>query len=140
MILPGLLPDVAGGLLQNGITAGGLVAVLLTLFLEMTAPRRSRIEVDLDRAVLPKVREFLGAFAQRSGWDAKMVHRLESAGEKALLKLTGPDERGEASPRRRLFLSAYKEAGGAVLEFVAAVGEETSRTGSRFSPSGPTTC
>ena len=124
MILPELLSDVAGGLLQNGITAGGLVAVLMTLFLEMTAPRRSRIEVDLDPAVVPKVRDFLGAFAQRRGWDAKMVHRLESAGERTLLTLTGPDERGEKSPRRRLFLSAHEEAGGAVLEFVAAVGEE----------------
>ena len=124
MIFPGFLSDVAGGLLQNGMTAGGLVAILMTLFLEMTAPRRSRIEVDLDLAVLPKIREFLGAFARRSGWDAKMVHRLEAAGEETLLTLTGPDERDGKRRRRRLFLSAHKEADGAVLEFVAAVGEE----------------
>ena len=55
MIFPGLLSNIAGGLLQNGITAGGLVAILLTLLLEMTAPRRSRIEVDFDLAVLPKI-------------------------------------------------------------------------------------
>jgi hypothetical protein len=124
MIFPGLLSNVAGGLLQNGITAGGLVAILMTLFLEMTSPRRSRIEVDFDLAVLPKIREFLGAFAQRSGWDAKMVQRLEAAGEETLLTLTGPDERDAKRQRRRLFLSAHKEADGAVLEFVAAVGEE----------------
>ena len=124
MIFPGLLSDVAGGLLQNGITTGGLVAILMTLFLEMTAPRRSRLEVDFDMALLPKIREFLGAFAQRSGWDAKMVHRLEAAGEETLLTLTGPDERDAKRQRRRLFLSAHKEADGAVLEFVAAVGEE----------------
>ena len=124
MIFPGLLSDVAGGLLQNGITAGGLVAIFMTLFLELTAPRRSRIEVDFDLAVLPKIREFLGAFAQRSGWDAKMVQRLEAAGEETLLTLTGPDERDAKRQRRRLFLSAHKEADGAVLEFVAAVGEE----------------
>ena len=123
MIFPGLLSNIAGGLLQNGITAGGLVAILMTLFLEMTAPRRSRIEVDFDLAVLPKMREFLGAFAQRSGWDAKMVQRLEAAGEETLLTLTGPDERDAKRQRRRLFLSAHKEADGAVLEFVAAVGE-----------------
>ena len=123
MIFPGLLSNVAGGLLQNGITAGGLVAILMTLFLEMTSPRRSRIEVDFDLAVLPKMREFLGAFAQRSGWDAKMVQRLEAAGEETLLTLTGPDERDAKRQRRRLFLSAHKEADGAVLEFVAAVGE-----------------
>ena len=124
MIFPGLLSDVAGGLLQNGITAGGLVAIFMTLFLELTAPRRSRIEVDFDLAVLPKIREFLDAFAQRSGWDAKMVQRLEAAGEETLLTLTGSDERDAKRQRRRLFLSAHKEADGAVLEFVAAVGEE----------------
>ena len=124
MIFPGFLSDIAGGLLQNGITAGGLAAILMTLFLEMTAPRRSRIEVDFDLAMLPKIREFLGAFAKRSGWDAKMVHRLEAAGEETLLTLTGPDERDEGRQRRRLFLSAHKEADGAVLEFVAAVGED----------------
>ncbi len=124
MIFPGIFSDLAGGLLQNGITVGGLAAVLMTLFLEMTSPRRARIEVDFDLAVLPKIREFLGAFAQRSGWDAKMVQRLEAAGEETLLTLTGPDERYAKRQRRRLFLSAHKEADGAVLEFVAAVGEE----------------
>ena len=124
MIFPGLLSDAAGGVLQNGITAGGLVAILLTLFLEATAPRRSRLEVEFDLSVLPKITEFLGAFARRSGWDAKMLHRLEAAGEETLLTLTDRDAGDDRRPRRRLFLSARKEAGGAVLEFVAAVGEE----------------
>ncbi len=124
MIFPDLLADAAGGLLQNGITVGGLIAILMTLFLEATAPRRSRIEVEFDLSVLPKIREFLGAFADRSGWDARMVHRLEAAGEETLLALTSEDERDEDRRPRRLFLSAQKQAGGAVLEFVAAVGEE----------------
>ena len=123
MIFPEFLADVAGGLLQNGITVGGLVAILMTLFLELTAPRRSRIEVEFDLSVLPKIREFLGAFASRSGWDGKMLQRLEAAGEETLLTLTSQDEHDEKR-RRRLFVSAQKQAGGAVLEFVAAVGEE----------------
>ena len=123
-IFPALLSDVAGGLLQNGITAGGVTAILMTLFLELTAPRRSRIEVEFDLSVLPRIRDFLGAFADRNGWDAKMLHRLEAAGEETLLTLTGQDERGEDRRRRRLFLSAQRQDGGAVLEFVAAVGEE----------------
>ena len=124
MIFPDFLADAAGGLLQNGITVGGLVAIFMTLFLEATAPRRSRIEVDFDMSVLPRIREFLGAFADRNGWDAKMVHRLEAAAEETLLTLTSADEGDEDRQRRRLFLSAQRQAGGAVLEFVAAVGEE----------------
>ena len=124
MIFPELLADVAGGLLQNGITTGGLVAILMTLFLELTAPRRSRIEVEFDLSVLPRIREFLASFAHRSGWDAKMLQRLEAAGEETLLTLTGQDERDGERRRRRLFLSAQRQGGGAILEFVAAVGEQ----------------
>ena len=37
-IFPEHISGIAGGVLDNGITAGGLVAILLTLFVELTAP------------------------------------------------------------------------------------------------------
>ena len=124
MLFPEYVADVAGGLLANGITVGGLVAILMTLFLEATAPRASRLEVESDVSVLPQIREFIGEFAARSGWDSKMVDRLDAASEETLLTLAGQDDTGEKRERRRLFLSARKEVDGAVLEFVAAAGEE----------------
>ena len=128
LIFPDLFAGVAGGLLQNGMTAGGLAAILMTGFLELAAPRRSRLETDLDVSVLPKMREFLGAFASRSGWDEEMAGRLEAAGEETLLTLLREGEEGGgeegAGARRRLLLVAHKEGGGAVLEFVAAGGNE----------------
>ena len=117
-------PEVAGGLLQNGMTAAGLVAILMTLFVEMTEPRRSRIETEFDPLALPKLREFLGAFASRSGWDTAMANRIDAAGEEVLLTLIRQDEAGEKHDRRRLLLGAHKEDGGAVLEFVATIGDE----------------
>ena len=124
LLFPGLLSELAGGLLKNGITAGGIVAILMTLFLEATAPRRSRIEGELDLSMLPKIREFLAAFASRSGWGANMVDRLDAAAEETLLTLIGEAEDHEKREGRRLLLQARKEADGAVLEFVAASGEE----------------
>ena len=123
LIFPELLGGFAGGVLANGMTAGGLAAVSMTLFLEATAPRR-RIEVDLDLTVLPRIREFLGTFAARSGWGGKMVDRLDAVSEETLLTLAGQDEGRETRKRRRLLLQARKEAGGAVLEFVAGAGDE----------------
>ena len=123
VIFPEYFSEFAGGLLQNGMTAGGLVAVLLSLFLELTAPRRARIETELDVSALPKIREFLSAFASRSGWDAAMVNRLEAASEETLLTLMEKDEAAERK-HRRLRLVARKEDDQAVLEFVAATGEE----------------
>ena len=123
MIFPEHLSVFAGGLLANGITVGGLVAILLTLFLEATAPRASRLEVESDIAALPRIRAFLGKFAARSGWGSTMVYRLEAASEETLLMLAGADA-GGAQGARRLFLSARREADGALLEFVASAGEE----------------
>ena len=127
LIFPDFFAGVAGGLLQNGMTAGGLAAILMTGFLELAAPRRSRLETDLDVSVLPKMREFLGAFAARSGWDEEMAGRLEAASEETLLTLLREGEEGGeegGGARRRLLLVAHKEGGGAILEFVAAGGSE----------------
>ncbi len=124
LLFPELLSELGSGLLGNGITAGGIVAILMTLFLEATAPRRSRIEGELDLSVLPEIRVFLGTFASRSGWGATMVDRLDAATEETILTLIGEDAGDKKRLRRRLLLQAYKEADGAVLEFVAASGEE----------------
>ena len=124
VVFPEYFSQVAGGLLQNGMTAGGLVAILMTLFMEVTAPRRRRIEVETDLSDLPKIREFLGSFASRNGWDEAMAGRLDAAGEETLLSLIGEEEDGEPPERRRLLLVAHKQDGGAVLEFVASSGHE----------------
>ncbi len=124
VIFPEYFADFAGGLLQNGMTAGGLVAILMTLFVELTAPRPSRMEVEVGTEALPKIREFLAGFASRGGWGKAMTERLDAAGEETLLTLMRQDEEGEGTGRRRLRLTARKQGGGALLEFVAAAGAE----------------
>ena len=124
MIFPEYFSEFAGGLLRNGMTAGGLVAIFMTLFVEVAEPRRSRIETGLKLSALPSIRAFLGAFASRSDWDRAMASRLEAAAEETLLTLLQQDESGEKHDRRRLLLVAYKDGDEAVLEFMAAPGEE----------------
>ena len=120
LVFPEQVAEFAGGLLRNGVTAGGLAVILMTLFVEVTKPRRSRIEAAFDLSVLPKIREFLGAFASRNGWDAAMAERLDAASEETLLTLV----RQENEDVRRLRLVAYREGSGAVLEFVVASRDE----------------
>ena len=127
-IFPEHVSGIAGGLLENGMTAGGMTAILLTLFVELTAPRRRRIQAPFEVASLPRIREFLQSFAARSGWGEAMAHRLDAAAEEAMLTLLRHDEEEEAGDdgrrKRRLLLTAHKDGGGAVLEFIAAPGEE----------------
>ena len=120
-IFPALVSDFAGGLLRNGMTAGGLAAMLMTIFLEMTSPRRYRLESDLDLSALPKIRAFLEETATRWGWDEAAAHRLVAASEETLLTLLQHGD--EARERRRLLLVVHREGDGAVLELVAATGE-----------------
>ena len=110
----------------------------MTLFVELTAPRPSRIEVEFGVDALPKIREFLAGFASRGGWDKAMADRLDAAGEETLLTLMrqdaagegrerageGRERAGEGRERRRLRLTARKEGGGALLEFIAAAGTD----------------
>lgn len=114
-----------GSLLGNGMAAGGITAILLTLFFEATAPRRFRLETAFGRAAAPRVDDFLAKFASRRGWSEDAARRLRSAGEEALLSLLGDD--GKAMPPetsgKRLLAVARGDGPDAEIEFIAALGE-----------------
>ena len=127
LVFSGYISDLAGGLLSNGLTTGGLVAFLLTA---LTARRKSRIRGKLDMAELPRIQEFLRKFAARSGLNS-ILERMEAATEEALLtllqsrdELDGSDAtRGDE--RQELRLTASKKENHAVLEFrVGAAGND----------------
>lgn len=122
-IFPEIVPHLAGGLLNSGLTAGGLTAIVMTGLMELTTPRRRRLETQLDIAALPAIRKFLGDFAVGSGWDEAMARRLDAAGEETLLSLLGDDE-SLRTETRRLLVKAHREDADAVFEFIAAGGEE----------------
>ena len=112
-----------GALLGNGMTTGGLAVLVLTLFTELTGPRRHRLEMGLDIEALPKIDGFLRELASRFGWNTASTERLCAAGEETLLSLIRPED--EDSPdKRRLFVVARGDGAAVELEFVAAVGDE----------------
>ena len=123
LIFPEHVAGFAGGILENGMTAGGLIVIALTVFVELTEPRR-RLETPFEISELPRIREFLAKFASRYGWDAAMQHRLDAVAEETLLTLLQQDGDGEVGKtQKRLLLTVRRESGDAVLEFIAATGE-----------------
>ena len=114
------LEGFAGGFLANGMTAGGLVAIVLTLFMEATQARRHRLRTDLALSELPRIRQFLDDFATRHRWGDAMSERLDAVAEETLLTLLDTDTGGEEVAGRALRVTASKQDGRAVLEFVAA--------------------
>ena len=124
VVFPELASSLTGGFPPNGMMAGGFAAIIMTLLVELTKPRSSRMEVEFGIQALNEIREFIGQFASRSGWDAAMAARLDAASEETLLTLLRQDEvAGEAERRHRLLLVARSEDGGAILEFVTSKGE-----------------
>ena len=120
LIFPEYLEGFAGGFLANGMTAGGLVAIVLTLFMEATQARRHRLRTDLALSELPRIRQFLDDFATRHRWGDAMSGRLDAVAEETLLTLLDADTGGEDVAGRALRVTASKQDGRAVLEFVAA--------------------
>ena len=122
VIFPDLLGDgFLGVLLGNGMTAGALVAVIMMGFIELTSPRRRRLEVALDINALPGIDQFLRGFASRAKWDAASTERLASAGEETLAIMLQENKDDDVGMTRRLVVTARMEGRSAELEFVTAL-------------------
>ena len=124
LLFPEQVSAFAGGLLANGMNAGGFAAILLTLFLRFTAPRRARIETTCDVSELPRIRAFLATFSTKAGLGGEMPDRLNAVAEEALLTLAGWDAAEGDAAERGLVLAAYREKGDVVLDFVVAPRDE----------------
>lgn len=123
-IYPEFLSEIAGGLFDNGLTAGGLVAIVMTSIMVLMEPRRRRIEVALDVSSLPKIASFLSAFAGRHGLAGAMTNRMNAVSEETLLTLLRHDSPDGDQSHRRLALTAQRVRDEVVLEFIATVGKE----------------
>ena len=123
VIYPDLLgKGFLGVLLGNGMTSGAIVAILMTSFMELTGPRRMRLEIGLDPETLPKLGDFLRRFASKMGWDSDSAERLVLVGEETLSSLETTQDQAEGE--RRLVVAARSRTEGAELEFVCASDRE----------------
>ena len=113
----------AGQLLENGMTSGGLTAILLSAFLELSGPRRRRMETVLNVDAHPRIQKFLEGFASRAGLGDETAGRTFMAAEETLLVLLDQVTEDDDFGRRRLRVTARAEAGGVEMEFLAVAGE-----------------
>ena len=105
------------------MTSGGLTAILLSVFMELTGPPRRRIQTRLNVEALPRIQDFLGRFASRARMGEEIGQRLNLAAEETLLLLVEQAKDDRAAGERRLRVTARADAGGAELEFLAVTGE-----------------
>ena len=98
-IFPDHLPGWSRGILDNGMAAGGIVAMVLTLLVSLKQ-RAQRDVLEPSVRSLPKLRAALDLAAERAGWDELAVNRLQLAGEEAFLYLLERQEESKPQPVR----------------------------------------
>ena len=126
------LPDlgaVVNVLLASGITSGGLAAVIMVLYIELTNPRSMRFRSELHSNSLPELLAFITKFAESRHWDEAMKDRLTAVAEETLLTLAplnldgdeieNEEENGDAAGGS-LIVVASSEGAVANLEFIGA--------------------
>lgn len=123
-VLPSLAHGAWGALLSSGITVGSVAAILMSMFLELTSPRRRRLDVGLDMASLPEIDDFFRELASRSGWNNASTERLRSAGEETFLSLSQPGGNHSDGDVPRLRILARPDGRAMELEFVAVSEKE----------------
>jgi len=99
---------------------GTITAILLTAFVEVSSPRRRRLECDLGIDAFPRIDEFLAGLATSVGWDEVSVDRLRLVGEEAVASLI---EANDHDARPRLIVMARPGARVVELEFLVVLGE-----------------
>ena len=122
-IFPEYFQGAWSALLGNAMTVGGLTVISLTLFEELTGPRRQRLRVGLRVDAYPKIDAFLAKLGARRRWSEEMTERVRAVGEETLLLLIRREDERTEGDVRRLLLIAGGEGDAAVLEFIAATDE-----------------
>ena len=114
-----------GGLLDSGMLVGALAAILMTVFLNVTNPRKARrLQVDLDVSSLPEIDVFARETAAGLHWNEASTERLRSASEETLMSLVQSNEGAPGNRTPRLVIVSRPDADLVEMEFMAVFDEE----------------
>lgn len=112
-----LMPDWARTLMGNGMTAGTLIAVLLTILFRIKRGRPARLTTELATGSVPIVHEFVERLGQRTGWDSAAIQRLQLAAEETMVIML---DRMSADDKRQLRIEARRDDATIELDVIVA--------------------
>ena len=116
-------------LFKSAITTGGLAAVVMVVYLELTSPKRMRFHSRLHIDSLPDLNEFMARFATNRGWNDAMKDRLSAVAEETLLTLAPLEltldalDDNDNAEERTLIVLASSDGPLADLEFIGGGNE-----------------
>ena len=84
LLFPDLIPVALRPLVGNGIAAGGALALLLTLLVQLKPRARTTQRLPASLSQLPDLRRFVDRLEERFGVPAKSLHNLQLCSEEVL--------------------------------------------------------
>ena len=118
--LSGLFEGITVHLVGNTIVVGGMAAIAMTLFTELSGFRARKLRTDLTQSSLPDVDDFLCRFADDHSWAEDGKDRLRLVGEEVILSLLNEETEEPVEEKRRLIATIRPDGGAAELEIVVA--------------------
>ena len=111
-------------LLENGMSAGGLVTIFLAVVLELAeGMRRYRLKVQLHADELPIIHEFLRKIAAKKNWNEAGTLRLCATGEETILNLIEQRSKDNGGAQH-LLMSVRGNRNSIELECIASPSEQ----------------
>ena len=118
--ISGFFEGITTHLVGNAIVIGGMAAVGMTAFTELSGFRAKKLRIDLSESSLPAVDDFLCQFADGHSWTKEGENRLRLVGEEVILSLLKEEKDDSAEQKRRLVATIRPDSGSAELEIVVA--------------------
>ena len=118
--LSGLFEGVTTHLVSNTIVIGGMAAIAMTAFTEISGFRARKLRIDLSQSSVPSMDEFLCQFADGHKWTEEGKNRLRLVGEEVILSLVNEESDAPLEQKRSLVATIRPDSGSAELEIVVA--------------------
>ena len=119
-VLSGFFEGTSSIVVGNAIVVGGMAAIVMTVFTELSGFRARKLRVDLSQTSLPAVDDFLCQFADGHNWTEEGKDRLRLVGEEVMLSLFDEETDSAVEQKRRLIATIRPDSGSAELEIVVA--------------------
>ena len=119
-VLSGFFDGITSHVIGNSIVVGGMAAIVMTIFTELSGLRAKKLRVDLSQSSLPAVDDFLCQFADGYHWTEEGRNRLRLVGEEVMLSLLNEKDSSPVEQKRRLVATIRPDSGSAELEIVVA--------------------
>ncbi len=119
-VFSGFFEGTPSHLVGNTIVIGGMVAMIMTAFTELSSLRAKKLRTDLSESSVPVLDDFLGQFASDHSWTEEGANRLRLVGEEVILSLLDEEKEGPDEQKRTVVATIRPEIGSAEIEIVVA--------------------